>query len=155
MSRIRAIAIGLGVAIAACASAPARPSVRIHPLPDTLVARKVYGLTNCDDDGQPTVYVRADLDSFERRFTLVHEFTHVGQSRRFSSCRAFLEKYMTDVDFAWEMEAEAYCAAYEARRAAGRATIGHWLGMLETMRRKFDPSLPLVDVPQYMPCTPL
>lgn len=69
----------------------------------------IDGLTSCGRDGKPLILIRKGLKESWNQVVFAHEKTHVRQSMREASCKAFLRKYQQSGAYRLDTEAEAFC----------------------------------------------
>lgn len=130
---------------------PSPTYVPVLPLLDTSNAA---AMTSCDYQGNPVVYVRPPvlMDTFARRYILAHEAMHILDAWRYG-CKAFVSRYVNDGDFKWDVEARAYCAAFDLMVKDGVARPEHWNSVIVSMRQ-YDTSLTDSEIPKFLPCRP-
>jgi hypothetical protein len=78
------------------------------------------GLTQCGADGQAESWIKVGLEPLHAAEVDAHEAMHRAQAARYPTCEAYQAAYRASLRTQIETEAEAYCAGFAVRVAAGQ-----------------------------------
>ncbi len=112
----------LGVAVLRLLTGCVKPRQWVIP-PVPIQSDTVYvGATTCDANNNPVIRINAkyysDTLSIPYKRLLMHEKVHVRQAIYYGDCHAFLKRG-EDPEFAFAVEAEAYCFVYNYEKDHG------------------------------------
>lgn len=123
----------------------------------------VLGQTTCDSSGNTVVLVNmadpARANAYGVEYITLHEQIHVSQIqkihiaqiKREGDCRAFMRKYNEDKNFAFQMEAEAYCGELEFRVLKGWDRNQLWTSLVAHFKGLYD-WLTVEQIVEKLPC---
>lgn len=102
--------LALAIVLLALLSKEARGQVSIIKAP-----LGGYGaITTCDQNNKVIVVVNNTVSAEDYPEVILHEFTHVEEMKVYpGGCQAMLNRYRSDIQFRFEVEARAYCKGYE------------------------------------------
>ena len=106
-------AVALILVVGFCASCRVPSGVRYEPVPVLMAdSLPIMGKTVCDTRAnKPVVFIRRGLSGEGMSEVVYHEMVHAKQALEYEGgCNALLRRYSQDRIFAYEVEAEAYCA---------------------------------------------
>lgn len=124
-----------------------------QPTPVVVVPMSFRGATTCDHAGKPIIFLNPQVaGSSEENAVLVHERTHVAQTRRLG-CRATMQRAREDSVFRYEMERDAYCSDFVYRQQHMGSDPEYMLSiLLPYLQKQYRPEWTLEQIRADLPC---